>query len=48
MNRVIEKPEGFYAVVDGREFGPWMMKEYAKAGLQVEERRATKRAKQAG
>jgi hypothetical protein len=38
-NQVIALRDGFYALVNGRLFGPWRMREYALAGLQVEQRR---------
>lgn len=44
-DRVVERPEGFYAIVDGREFGVWANKELARAGLRVEQRRLVARLK---
>jgi hypothetical protein len=40
MDQVIAMRDGFYAVVNGKLFGPWEMKEYAEAGLQTEIRRS--------
>ena len=38
-----EMPEGFYAVIDGVWYGVWRSRAEAKAGLQVELRRASYR-----
>lgn len=45
MNQVIALRDGFYAMVDGKLYGPWPMKEYAEAGLATEIRRSEKRRK---
>lgn len=45
MDRIIEREEGFYVIVDGREFGFWIDRRIAKAGLKVEQRRAAARQK---
>lgn len=39
-DQVFAMRDGFYCIVDGRTFGPWALREYAEAGLQVEKRRA--------
>lgn len=38
-DEVIAMKDGFYAMVAGKLHGPWLMREYAEAGLQVEQRR---------
>ena len=43
-DRVIERPEGFYCVVNGREFGAWATEAMARGGMQVEQRRVQQRA----
>lgn len=35
--------EGWYCIVDGREYGPWLNKGLALAGMATEQRRAEKR-----
>jgi hypothetical protein len=39
-DQVIALSDGFYAFVSGKMHGPWPMLAYAKAGLDVEQRRA--------
>jgi hypothetical protein len=43
MSRIIERPEGFYCIVNGVEHGAWRSKGEAKAGLETELRRAEAR-----
>lgn len=43
MNRIIEKPEGFYASVNGHLYGAWRSKGEAQAGMAMEQQRARKR-----
>jgi hypothetical protein len=40
QDQVYQLREGWYALVSGRTFGPWPLKEYAQAGLETEQRRA--------
>jgi len=42
-DQVIALRDGFYAIVNGKHYGPWPLLEYARAGLQVEQRRAAAR-----
>lgn len=42
-DQVYALSDGYYCMVDGQEFGPWPLIEYARAGLQTERRRAEKR-----
>lgn len=42
-DHVYQMRAGWYCVVSGREYGPWAMREYAVAGMQVEQRRASRR-----
>lgn len=42
--KVIERDDGFYCVVNGREFGAWRSRAEALAGYEVERRRAADRA----
>ena len=44
MDRIIEKPEGFYASVNGQLFGAWRSKGEAQAGMATEQHRAKERA----
>lgn len=37
---VFRLQDGFYAYVDEGTYGPWVCAEYARAGMQVERRRA--------
>lgn len=40
---VYEAKDGWYCTVDGREYGSWINKGAAKAGMLVEQRRAENR-----
>ena len=42
-DRVYQLQDGWYCVIDGRTFGPWACREYAKAGMETERRRAARR-----
>lgn len=42
-DHVYRLPEGWFCLVDGRQFGPWLLKGYAEAGIKTEQRRAEKR-----
>lgn len=42
-DEVYRRPEGWFAFVDSREFGPWANKGAACAGLATEQRRAERR-----
>lgn len=41
-DRVFQLQDGWYCTVEGRTFGTWMCREYAIAGMAVEQRRAAK------
>jgi hypothetical protein len=43
-NTVVELADGWYCMVNGQLHGAWACREYALAGLQVEQRRAEQRA----
>ena len=48
INQVVRLHDGFYAMVEGKLFGPWEFKGYAQAGLATELRRfATRKTKDA-
>lgn len=42
VTRIIETPHGFDTIVNGQTFGTWRSRAEAKAGMQVEEQRATR------
>lgn len=42
-DHVFEKPEGWYAVVNGNVYGCWRSKGEATAGMEVEQRRVATR-----
>ena len=42
-DQVFRDRNGWHAIVDGRVFGSWELREYAAAGLEVERRRADQR-----
>lgn len=47
MDHIFERPEGWYCRVNGQMSGPWMCREYAVAGMQVEQRRADRKLREA-
>jgi hypothetical protein len=44
MDRVFRNGDGWDCIVNGRVFGTWATKAIAKAGMEVEQRRARARA----
>lgn len=42
-DRVFHLKDGWYCMVNGQTFGTWATKAIAKAGMEVEQRRAAKR-----
>jgi hypothetical protein len=42
-DRIFALRDGFYALVEGRVFGPWANAGAAQAGLETEQRRAAAR-----
>jgi hypothetical protein len=42
-DRVFAMGGVYWCIVDGRVYGAWDCKEYARAGMQVEQRRAAER-----
>lgn len=43
MDRVIETPDGFDCIVQGKRFGTWRSRGEARAGMETEQRRAAAR-----
>jgi hypothetical protein len=43
-DRIVETEDGWCCIVNGQSFGTWMTRALAKAGMEVEQRRAAERA----